>query len=103
MMYKTHKLLIDSQELIIKPLKGKYFAKFMSAAGKMSGKETDKLSINDIGENEIAAFHELGVISLDTAYKDANIPKTLDEIEYIVTSNFKSVMEAVSLVNTPDN
>lgn len=92
MIYKTEELIIDGKKITIKPLTGRYFAKFMKAASKMPQDGN-----TDIDEESIAAFHELGVVSLQEAYKD--LPK--EEIEYVVTSNFSTIIKAVASVNTP--
>lgn len=94
MMYKTEKLTIDGKEITIKPLTGKYFAKFMTAASKMPQGEN-----TNVDESALAAFHELGVVSLTEAFKDLS----KDELEYIVTSNFSAIIKAVASVNTPSN
>ncbi len=91
-MYKTEKLTIDGKEITIKPLTGKYFAKFMKAASKMPQEGS-----TDIDEEAVASFHELGVVSLQEAYKELS----KEEIEYVVTSNFSNVIKAVASVNTP--
>lgn len=95
MMYKTEKITIDGKDITIKPLTGKYFAKFMKAASKMPQDESAK----DFDEEAIAAFHELGVASIKDSFKDLSP----DEIEFIVTSNFATIIKVVASVNTPNN
>jgi len=95
MMYKTETIKIADREIIIKPLTGKYFAKFMKAASKMPREEQN---IADFDEDAIAAFHELAVVSISESFKDLS----KDDIELIVTTNFTLLMKTVSLVNTPE-
>ena len=95
MMYKTEKITIDGKEITIKPLTGKYFAKFMKAASRMPQEDSSK----DFDEEAIAAFHELGVVSIKDSFKDLSP----DELEFIVTSNFATIIKVVASVNTPNN
>lgn len=95
MMYKTEKVTIDGKEITIKPLTGKYFAKFMKAASRMPQEDSGK----DFDEEAIAAFHELGVISIKDSFKELS----QDELEFVVTSNFATIIKVVASVNTPNN